>query len=96
MTPGLTLKSLLVGSLVVVGSVSAADAPKITVTNIDKIVSPEFLGDKPVKFAPAAQTSNVGTLAGQGTAQRHEVLGVAVPTKCGGGACEQLFERPRA
>jgi len=65
MTPSFALKSLLVGTLVVAGSVSAADAPKITVTNVDKIVGSDFLGDKPVKFAPAAQTSNVGVLAGQ-------------------------------
>ena len=65
MTPSFALKSLLVGTLVVAGSASAADAPKITVTNVDKIVGSDFLGDKPVKFAPAAQTSNVGVLAGQ-------------------------------
>ena len=65
MKPGLTLKSLLVGTLVVVGSAAGAEAPKITVTNVDKIVGADFLGDKPVKFAPAAQISNVGILAGQ-------------------------------
>jgi quercetin dioxygenase-like cupin family protein len=35
------------------------------VTNVNQIVGPEFLGDKPVKFAPAAQIANVGILAGQ-------------------------------
>ena len=65
MTPGLTLKSVLLATLVVVGSATAADAPKIAVTNVDKIVGPGFLGDQPVKFAPAAQISNVGILAGQ-------------------------------
>jgi mannose-6-phosphate isomerase-like protein (cupin superfamily) len=44
---------------------TAADAPRITVTNLDKIVTPDFLGDKPVKFAPAAQIANLGILAGQ-------------------------------
>jgi quercetin dioxygenase-like cupin family protein len=43
----------------------AAEAPKITVTNVDQVVTPDFLGDKPVKFVPAAQVSNVGILAGQ-------------------------------
>ena len=51
--------------VVLVAAVGAADAPKITVTNVDRIVTPDFLGDKPVKFAPAAQISNVGILAGQ-------------------------------
>lgn len=46
-------------------AVTEAQAPKITVTNVHQIVGPDFLGDKPVKFAPAAQTSNVGILAGQ-------------------------------
>jgi hypothetical protein len=53
---------VLVGA---VGGVLAADAPGITVTNVDKIVRPGFLGDARVKFAPAAQISNVGILAGQ-------------------------------
>ena len=48
-----------------VSGVIAADAPKITVTNVDTIVTPTFLGDAPVKFAPAAQISSVGILAGQ-------------------------------
>ena len=43
----------------------AAEAPKISVTHVDKIVTPGFLGDAPVKFAPAAQISTVGILAGQ-------------------------------
>jgi quercetin dioxygenase-like cupin family protein len=51
--------------LALVATVTAAEAPKITVTNVDTIVTPDFLGDKPVKFAPAAQISNVGILAGQ-------------------------------
>lgn len=55
---------LLTGVLAVVAA-RAAEAPKITVTNVDKIVTPDFLADKPVKFAPAAQISNVGILAGQ-------------------------------
>lgn len=45
--------------------VSEAQAPRITVTNVNQIVGADFLGDKPVKFAPAAQISNVGILAGQ-------------------------------
>lgn len=65
MKTGLTLKALLVGAIVVAGSAMAAEAPKITVTNVDRIVGTDFLGDKPVKFAPAAQISNVGILAGQ-------------------------------
>ena len=44
---------------------ASADAPKITVSNVHQIVGPDFLADKPVKFAPAAQISNVGILAGQ-------------------------------
>jgi quercetin dioxygenase-like cupin family protein len=43
----------------------AAEAPKITVTNVDRLVTADFLGDKPVKFVPAAQISTVGILAGQ-------------------------------
>ena len=43
---------------------SAADAPKITVTNVERLVTPDFLGDKTVKFVPAAQISNVGILTG--------------------------------
>jgi quercetin dioxygenase-like cupin family protein len=46
-------------------AVASAQAPKITVTNVDQVVGPGFLGDAPVKFAPAAQVSNVGILAGQ-------------------------------
>lgn len=48
-----------------VATASEAQAPKITVTNVNQIVGPEFLGDKSVKFAPAAQLSNIGILAGQ-------------------------------
>ncbi len=51
--------------LVLAVSVASAQAPKITVTNVDQVVTPSFLGDAPVKFAPAAQISNVGILAGQ-------------------------------
>ncbi|MGH7349270.1 MAG: cupin domain-containing protein [Candidatus Rokuibacteriota bacterium] len=63
-----TTRTLVVGLLTALGlgaAASAAEAPKITVTNVDQIVTPDFLGDKPVKFAPAAQISNVGILAGQ-------------------------------
>lgn len=43
----------------------ATEATKITVTNVDAIVGADFLGDKPVRFAPAAKISTVGILAGQ-------------------------------
>src|SRR5512134_2588566 len=62
------LRNLLVGSTMLVAlaaTATAAEAPKITVTNVKQIVGPDFLGDKPVKLAPAAQISNVGILAGQ-------------------------------
>jgi len=60
------LTTLVVGLLVVAGAAGAStNVPKITVTNVDQIVGTDFLGDKPVKFAPAAQISNVGILAGQ-------------------------------
>lgn len=62
------LRSVLISiaALVAVAAAApAAEAPKITVTNVKQIVGPDFLGDKPVKFAPAAQISNVGILAGQ-------------------------------
>ena len=49
----------------IVAAATAADAPKITVTSVDKIVTADFLGDKSVKFAPAAQIANLGILAGQ-------------------------------
>jgi quercetin dioxygenase-like cupin family protein len=61
-------RSVLIAITVLVGmaaTATAAEAPKITVTNVKQIVGPDFLGDKPVKFAPAAQISNVGILAGQ-------------------------------
>lgn len=58
----LMLGVCLLGTLAVAG---AAEAPRITVTNVNQIVTADFLGDKPVKFAPAAQISNVGILAGQ-------------------------------
>jgi quercetin dioxygenase-like cupin family protein len=63
-----TIRALVVCLLTagfVAGVATAADAPKITVTNVDAIVTPGFLGEQPVKFAPAAQISNVGILAGQ-------------------------------
>jgi quercetin dioxygenase-like cupin family protein len=62
------VRTLLVGSTLLVAlavTASEAQAPKITVTNVGQIVGPDFLGDKPVKFAPAAEVSNVGILAGQ-------------------------------
>ena len=52
-------------AVAVTATAGAAEAPKITVTNVDTIVTRDFLGDKPVKFAPAVQVSNVGILAGQ-------------------------------
>lgn len=61
-------KSLILAVCVLAGvaaAPTAADAPKITVTNVDRIVTPDFLGDKPVKFTPAAQIANLGVLAGQ-------------------------------
>jgi mannose-6-phosphate isomerase-like protein (cupin superfamily) len=65
MKAGLTLKGVVVGALIVVASATGAEAPRISVTNVDKIVGPDFLGDKPVRFAPAAQISHLGVLAGQ-------------------------------
>ena len=58
-------KSLTLAVCLLAGVATAAEAPKITVTNVDKIVTPDFLADKPVKFAPAAQIANLGVLAGQ-------------------------------
>jgi mannose-6-phosphate isomerase-like protein (cupin superfamily) len=58
-------KSLMLMVCLLAGPAAAADAPKITVTSVDKVVTPDFLGDKPVKFAPAAQIANLGVLAGQ-------------------------------
>ena len=60
-----TLVLCLLAGLVTLTTAGAADAPKISVTHVDKIVTPGFLGDAAVKFAPAAQISNVGILAGQ-------------------------------
>jgi quercetin dioxygenase-like cupin family protein len=60
-----TLGVCLLTGLATLGIASAADAPKITLTNVDRIVTADFLGDKPVKFAPAAQVANVGIQAGQ-------------------------------
>jgi mannose-6-phosphate isomerase-like protein (cupin superfamily) len=58
-------KSLTLAVCLLAGVATAAEEPKITVTNVDKIVTPDFLADKPVKFAPAAQIANLGVLAGQ-------------------------------
>jgi mannose-6-phosphate isomerase-like protein (cupin superfamily) len=61
-------KSLMLAVCLLAGAATApgaAEAPKITVTNLDRIVTPDFLGDKAVKFAPAAQIANLGVLAGQ-------------------------------
>lgn len=55
----------LVAALVTAATAGAAEAPKISVIHVDTIVTPTFLGDAPVKFAPAAQISTVGILAGQ-------------------------------
>lgn len=63
MTPHRILVALVLGLGAAVAG--AAEAPKITVTNVDQLVTADFLGDKPVKFVPAAQISNVGILAGQ-------------------------------
>jgi quercetin dioxygenase-like cupin family protein len=60
-----TLLVTLTGLAALAATASGTEAPKITVTNVHQIVGPEFLGDKPVKFAPAAQVNNVGILAGQ-------------------------------
>ena len=58
-------KSLILAVCLVASVATAAEAPKITVTSVDRIVTADFLGDKPVKFAPAAQIANLGVLAGQ-------------------------------
>jgi mannose-6-phosphate isomerase-like protein (cupin superfamily) len=57
--------TLILAVCLLTSSATAADVPTITVTNVDKIVTADFLGDKPVKFAPAAQIANLGVLAGQ-------------------------------
>jgi mannose-6-phosphate isomerase-like protein (cupin superfamily) len=57
--------TLILAVCLLTSSATAADVPMITVTNVDKIVTADFLGDKPVKFAPAAQIANLGVLAGQ-------------------------------
>ena len=59
------LTTLVVCLLAATAAGASGNVPKITVTNVDQIVGPDFLGDKPVKFTPAAQVSNVGILAGQ-------------------------------
>jgi quercetin dioxygenase-like cupin family protein len=59
-------KFLILAVCLLTGVAAAtADAPKITVTNVDRIVTPDFLGDKSVKFAPAAEIANMGILTGQ-------------------------------
>lgn len=55
---------LAVCLLISVGA-ALADAPRITVANVDRIVTADFLGDKTVKFTPAAQIANMGILTGQ-------------------------------
>jgi quercetin dioxygenase-like cupin family protein len=57
--------TLILAVCLLTSAATAADVPTITVTNVDKIVTADFLGDKPVKFAPAAQIANLGVLAGQ-------------------------------
>jgi mannose-6-phosphate isomerase-like protein (cupin superfamily) len=57
--------TLILAVCLLTSPATAADLPAITVTNVDKIVTADFLGDKPVKFAPAAQIANLGVLAGQ-------------------------------
>ncbi len=58
---------LAVAVLAVTGlvGVGAAEAPKITVTSVDKVLASDPLGDKPVKFTPGAKIANVGILVGQ-------------------------------
>jgi quercetin dioxygenase-like cupin family protein len=58
-------KFLILAVCLLPGVAATADAPKITVTNVDRIVTPDFLGDKTVKFTPAAQIANMGILTGQ-------------------------------
>jgi mannose-6-phosphate isomerase-like protein (cupin superfamily) len=60
-----TLVVCLLAGLVTLATAGAAEAPKISVTHVDAIVTPGFLGGAAVKFAPAAQISNVGILAGE-------------------------------
>ena len=64
MKRGLVLEGLVVGMLIMANA-TAAEAPKIAVTNVDRIVTADFLGTTPVKFAPAAQVNNLALLAGQ-------------------------------
>jgi mannose-6-phosphate isomerase-like protein (cupin superfamily) len=59
------LAAIALAAFTLAATATGAEAPRITVTNVDTIVTPDFLGDKPVKFAPAVQISNVGILAGQ-------------------------------
>ena len=53
---------LVVAGLIGIG---AAEAPKITVSNVDNVLASDPLGDKPVKFSPGAKIANVGILVGQ-------------------------------
>jgi len=61
------MRKFLILAVCLLTSVAAAtaDTPKITVTNVDRIVTADFLGDKTVKFAPAAQIASMGILTGQ-------------------------------
>jgi quercetin dioxygenase-like cupin family protein len=62
------MRKLLMLTVCLLGGVAAATAdapPKITVANVDRIVTPDYLGDKTVKFTPAVQIANTGILTGQ-------------------------------
>lgn len=56
---------ILVVCLLIGAGAAFGDAPRITVANVDRIVTADFLGDKTVKFTPAAQIANMGILTGQ-------------------------------
>lgn len=59
-------KPLILGFCLLAGVGAAmADVTKISVTNVDRIVTADFLGDKSVKFVPAAQIADMGILTGQ-------------------------------
>jgi len=49
---------------VALAGAAAGSGPGITLTNVDRIVGPDFVGDKTVRFAPAARISNLGMLVG--------------------------------
>jgi quercetin dioxygenase-like cupin family protein len=62
------MRKLLMLTVCLLAGVAAATAdapPKITVANVDRIVTPDYLGDKTVKFTPAVQIANTGILTGQ-------------------------------